>query len=235
MNLIFYQKVDSNDPLSYRASGKNAVYANHRRLRFFEYCGANIFVKVLNAMTENDECEGAVVLAEHERLTVDGLERMLDGCSYLASVISGRRTLGKRGFYFFRKDEEGLAKLEEFASSMKSGVPTKGNEDGNSYVNESDQRERRRPRRVGSALPRDCEISASVGRSVISNDNGNSYGNESDHRERCGNIRAGARDVCGDVAVARERVSPAPGSAPPESKETKKTKTTKSKKKQKTE
>lgn len=193
MNLIFYQKVDSNDPLSYRASGKNAVYANHRRLRFFEYCGANIFVKVLNAMTENDECEGAVVLAEHERLTVDGLERMLDGCSYLASVISGRRTLGKRGFYFFRKDEEGLAKLEEFASSMKSGVPTKGNEDGNSY------------------------------------------GNESDHRERCGNIRAGARDVCGDVAVARERVSPAPGSAPPESKETKKTKTTKSKKKQKTE
>lgn len=130
MNLIFYQKVDPNDPASNGAVRRNRNYANKRGLRLFEHRGDGVFETVLQEMNVDDECEGAVVLAEHERLSVDGLERMLDGCSYLASVVSGRRTLDKRGFYFFRKDEEGLAKLETFADSKKSDVPNvKGQEE----------------------------------------------------------------------------------------------------------
>lgn len=220
MNLIFYQKVDFKDPRSYNAASRNGAYAKRRGLRFFKYDGDDLFGTLLQEMKGDEECEGAVVLLEHEWLTVDGLERDVDGLSFRVTATPTKDFTEKLGKFFFRKNKEGLAKLETFAASKKSGVPTKENEDGNSYENEGDQRERRRPRRGGSALPRDCEISAPVGRSVISNDNGNSYGNESDQRERV-------------ESIARERGSSAATSPPPELKEPKKTKTTKSKKKQK--
>ena len=83
MNLIFYQKVDLTDPRSCSASSRNGAYAERRKLRFFKYSGDDVFGTVLQEMKVDEECEGAIVLFEHERLTVDGLEKKIDGLSFV--------------------------------------------------------------------------------------------------------------------------------------------------------
>lgn len=114
MNLIFYQKVDPTDPRSCNASSRNGAYADRRKLRFFKYSGDDIFGTVLNGMKVDEECEGAIVLFEHERLTVDGLEKKIDGLSFRVSATPTRDFTEKLGRFFFRKDSEGIAKLEGF-------------------------------------------------------------------------------------------------------------------------
>lgn len=112
MNLIFYQKVDLTDPRSCSASSRNGAYADRRKLRFFKYSGDDIFGTVLQGLKVDEECEGAVVLLEHERLTVDGLEKKIDGLSFRVSATPTRDFSEKLGRFFFRKDSEGIAKLE---------------------------------------------------------------------------------------------------------------------------
>ena len=112
MNLIFYQKVDLNDPRSCNTASKNGAYADRRKLRFFKYSGDDIFGTVLQELKVDEECEGAVVLLEHERLTVDGLEKKIDGLSFRVSATPTRDFTEKLGRFFFRKDSEGIAKLE---------------------------------------------------------------------------------------------------------------------------
>ena len=112
MNLIFYQKVDLTDPRSCSASSRNGAYADRRKLRFFKYSGDDIFGTVLQEMKVDDECEGAIVLLEHERLTVDGLEKKIDGLSFRVNATPTRDFTEKLGRFFFRKDSEGMAKLE---------------------------------------------------------------------------------------------------------------------------
>lgn len=130
MNLIFYQKVDTTDPRSCNAASRNGAYAQRRNLRYFKYDGDDIFGTVFQEMKADEECEGAVVLLEHERLTVDGLEKKVDGLSFRVNATPTRDFTEKLGRFFFRKDEEGLAKLETFASNKKSDVPNvKGQED----------------------------------------------------------------------------------------------------------
>ena len=117
MNLIFYQKFDPTDPRSCNASSKNGAYAERRKLRFFKYSGDDIFGTVLQELKVDEECEGAVVLLEHERLTVDGLEKKIDGLSFRVSATPTRDFSEKLGRFFFRKDSEGMAKLEGFCRS----------------------------------------------------------------------------------------------------------------------
>ena len=112
MNLIFYQKVDLADPRSCNAASKNGAYAERRKLRFFKYSGDDIFGTVLQKLKVDEECEGAVVLLEHERLTVDGLEKKIDGLSFRVSATPTRDFTEELGRFFFRKDSEGIAKLE---------------------------------------------------------------------------------------------------------------------------
>ena len=112
MNLIFYQKVDLTDPRSCNAASKNGAYAERRNLRYFKYDGNDIFGTVFQEMKVDEECEGAVVLLEHERLTVDGLEKKIDGLSFRVSATPTRDFTEKLGRFFFRKDSEGIAKLE---------------------------------------------------------------------------------------------------------------------------
>ena len=114
MNLIFYQKVDPTDPRSCNAASKNGAYAERRKLRFFKYSGDDIFGTVLQELKVDDDCEGAIVLFEHERLTVDGLEKKIDGLSFRVSATPTRDFTERLGRFFFRKDSEGLAKLEGF-------------------------------------------------------------------------------------------------------------------------
>lgn len=114
MNLIFYQKVDLDDPRSCNAASKNGAYADRRKLRFFKYSGDDIFGTVLQEMKVDEECEGAIVLFEHERLTVDGLERDVDGLSFRVTATPTKDFTEKLGMFFFRKDSKGLAKLAEF-------------------------------------------------------------------------------------------------------------------------
>lgn len=114
MNLIFYQKVDLTDPRSCSASSRNDAYADRRKLRFFKHSGDDIFGTVLQEMKVDEECEGAIVLFEHERLTVDGLEKKIDGLSFRVSATPTRDFTEKLGRFFFRKDSEGMAKLEGF-------------------------------------------------------------------------------------------------------------------------
>lgn len=114
MNLVIYQKVDKSDPRSCNASSKNGAYAERRKLRFFKYSGDDIFGTVLQEMKVDEECEGAIVLFEHERLTVDGLEKKIDGLSFRVSATPTRDFTEKLGRFFFRKDSEGMAKLEGF-------------------------------------------------------------------------------------------------------------------------
>lgn len=117
MNLIFYQKVDLTDPRSCSASSRNGAYADRRKLRFFKYSGDDIFGTVFQEMKVDEECEGAIVLFEHERLTVDGLEKKIDGLSFRVSATPTRDFTEKLGRFFFRKDSEGMAKLEGFCRS----------------------------------------------------------------------------------------------------------------------
>ena len=112
MNLIFYQKVNLTDPRSCNAASKNGAYAERRKLRFFKYSGDDIFGTVLQELKVDEECEGAVVLLEHERLTVDGLEKKIDGLSFRVSATPTRDFTEELGRFFFRKDSEGIAKLE---------------------------------------------------------------------------------------------------------------------------
>ena len=114
MNLIFYQKFDPTDPRSCNAASKNGTYAERRKLRFFKYSGDDVFGTVLQEMKVDEECEGAIVLFEHERLTVDGLEKKIDGLSFRVSATPTRDFTEKLGRFFFRKNSEGLAKLEGF-------------------------------------------------------------------------------------------------------------------------
>lgn len=117
MNLIFYQKVDLTDPRSCNAASKNGAYADRRKLRFFKYSGDDIFGTVLQEMKVDEECEGAIVLFEHERLTVDWLEKKIDGLSFRVSATPTRDFTEKLGSFFFRKDSEGMAKLEGFCKT----------------------------------------------------------------------------------------------------------------------
>ena len=117
MNLIIYQKVDLNDPRSCNAASKNGAYAERRKLRFFKYSGDDIFGTVLQGLKVDEECEGAIVLLEHERLTVDGLEKKIDGLSFRVSATPTRDFTEKLGRFFFRKDSKGMAKLEGFCRS----------------------------------------------------------------------------------------------------------------------
>lgn len=114
MNLIFYQKVDPTDPRSCNAASKNGAYAERRKLRFFKYSGDDIFGTVLQKMKVDEECEGAIVLLEHERLTVDGLEKKIDGLSFRVNATPTRDFTEKLGRFFFRKDSKGIATLEGF-------------------------------------------------------------------------------------------------------------------------
>ena len=114
MNLIFYQKVNLTDPRSCNAASKNGAYAERRKLRFFKYSGDDLFGTVLQGLKVDEECEGAVVLLEHERLTVDGLEKKIDGLSFRVSATPTRDFTEKLGRFFFRNNSEGITKLEEF-------------------------------------------------------------------------------------------------------------------------
>lgn len=114
MNLIFYQKVDFKDPRSYNAASRNGAYAKRRNLRYFKYDGNDIFGTVFQEMKVDEECEGAVVLLEHERLTVDGLEKKVDGLSFRVNATPTRDFTEKLGRFFFRNNSEGITKLEEF-------------------------------------------------------------------------------------------------------------------------
>ena len=129
MNLIFYQKVDLTDPRSCNAASKNGAYAERRNLRYFKYDGNDIFGTVFQEMKVDEECEGAVVLLEHERLTVDGLEKKIDGLSFRVSATPTRDFSERLGRFFFRKDSEGMTKLEGFCQPKEeppeSKVPKK--------------------------------------------------------------------------------------------------------------
>lgn len=125
MNLVIYQKVDKSDPRSCNASSKNGAYAERRKLRFFKYSGDDIFGTVLQEMKVDDECEGAIVLLEHERLTVDGLEKKIDGLSFRVNATPTRDFTEKLGRFFFRNDSEGLAKLEGFCQQKEEPPESK--------------------------------------------------------------------------------------------------------------
>lgn len=114
MNLIFYQKVDPTNPRSCNAASKNGAYAERRKLRFFKYTGDDIFGTVLQEMKVDEECEGVIVLFEHEQLTVDGLEKKIDGLSFRVNATPTRDFTEKLGRFFFRNNSEGITKLEEF-------------------------------------------------------------------------------------------------------------------------
>ena len=125
MNLIFYQKVDLNDPRSCNAASKNGAYAERRNLRYFKYDGNDIFGTVFQEMKVDEECEGAVVLLEHERLTVDGLEEKIDGLSFRVSATPTRDFSERLGRFFFRKDSEGMAKLKGFCQPKEEPPESK--------------------------------------------------------------------------------------------------------------
>ena len=125
MNLIFYQKIDPTDPRSCSASSRNGAYAERRKLRFFKYSGDDILGTVLQELKVDEECEGAVVLLEHERLTVDGLEKKIDGLSFRVSATPTRDFSERLGRFFFRKDSEGMAKLEGFCQPKEEPPESK--------------------------------------------------------------------------------------------------------------
>lgn len=125
MNLIFYQKVNLTDPRSCNAASKNGAYAERRNLRYFKYDGNDIFGTVFQEMKVDEECEGAVVLLEHERLTVDGLEKKIDGLSFRVSATPTRDFSERLGRFFFRKDSEGMAKLEGFCQPKEEPPESK--------------------------------------------------------------------------------------------------------------
>ena len=115
MNLVIYQKVDKSDPRSFKTYVRNREYARKRELRLFAHEGEDIFKTALQEMKVDEECEGALILKEYTRLTVDNLERRINGQSCVYE-LPREDPLGKFGLYFFRKDSEGLMRLEEFTS-----------------------------------------------------------------------------------------------------------------------
>lgn len=116
MNLVIYQKVDKSDPRSYKTYVRNREYARKRGLRLFAHEGEDVFKTALQELKVDDECEGALILKEYSRLTVDNLERRINGQSCVYELPRDD-PFGKFGLYFFRKDSEGLMRLEEFTSN----------------------------------------------------------------------------------------------------------------------
>lgn len=116
MNLVIYQKVDKSDPRSFKTYVRNREYARKRELRLFAHEGESVFKKALQNMKVDEECEGALILKEYSRLTVDNLERRVNGQSCVYELPRDD-PFGKFGLYFFRKDSEGLMRLEEFTSN----------------------------------------------------------------------------------------------------------------------
>lgn len=116
MNLVIYQKVDKSDPRSYKTYVRNREYARKRELRLFAHEGKDVFKTALQEMNVDEECEGALILKEYSRLTVDNLERRTNGQSCVYE-LPRNDPFGKFGLYFFRKNSEGLMRLEEFTSN----------------------------------------------------------------------------------------------------------------------
>lgn len=116
MNLVIYQKVDKSDTRSYKTYVRNREYARKRELRLFAHEGKDVFKTALQKMKVDEECEGALILKEYSRLTVDNLERRINGQSCVYELPRDD-PFGKFGLYFFRKDSEGLMRLEEFTSN----------------------------------------------------------------------------------------------------------------------
>ena len=115
MNLVIYQKVDKSDTRSYKTYVRNREYARKRELRLFAHEGDDIFKTTLQEMKVDDGCEGALILKEYSRLTVDNLERRINGQSCVYELPRDD-PFCKFGLFFFRKDSEGLMRLEEFTS-----------------------------------------------------------------------------------------------------------------------
>lgn len=116
MNLVIYQKVDKSDTRSYKTYVRNREYARKRELRLFAHEGKDVFKTALQKMKVDEECEGALILKEYSRLTVDNLERRINGQSCVYELPRDD-PFGKFGLYFFRKNSEGLMRLEEFTSN----------------------------------------------------------------------------------------------------------------------
>ena len=116
MNLVIYQKVDKSDPRSYKTYVRNREYARKRELRLFAHEGKDVFKTALQEMNVDEECAGALILKEYSRLTVDNLERRTNGQSCVYE-LPRNDPFGKFGLYFFRKNSEGLMRLEEFTSN----------------------------------------------------------------------------------------------------------------------
>ena len=124
MNLVIYQKVDKSDPRSFKTYVRNREYARKRELRLFAHEGEDIFKTALQEMKVDDDCEGALVLKEYTRLSVDNLERRINGQSCVYELPRDD-PFNKFGLYFFRKDSEGLMRLEEFTSNDPNVEPPK--------------------------------------------------------------------------------------------------------------
>ena len=124
MNLVIYQKVDKSDPRSFKTYVRNREYARKRELRLFAHEGEDIFKTALQEMKVDDDCEGALVLKEYTRLSVDNLERRINGQSCVYELPRDD-PFNKFGLYFFRKDSEGLKRLEEFTSHDPNLEPPK--------------------------------------------------------------------------------------------------------------
>lgn len=124
MNLVIYQKIDKSDPRSYKTYVRNREYARKRELRLFAHEGDDIFKTALQEMKVDEECEGALILKEYSRLTVDNLEKRINGQSCVYELPRDD-PFGKFGLYFFRKDSEGLMRLEEFTSHDPNLEPPK--------------------------------------------------------------------------------------------------------------
>lgn len=124
MNLVIYQKIDKSDPRSYKTYVRNREYARKRELRLFAHEGDDIFKTALQEMKVDDDCEGALILKEYSRLTVDNLEKRINGQSCVYELPRDD-PFGKFGLYFFRKDSEGLMRLEEFTSHDPNLEPPK--------------------------------------------------------------------------------------------------------------
>lgn len=116
---MFFQKVDPTDPRSINVVKKNRAYAVRRGLHFFDYKIGGFYEKVYGAIQDApaDECDGFVVLWELEPLTVNGLEKSVEGRSYF-------RRGAKSGFglAFFRNDKEGLEMFRQDVCGGKAAA-----------------------------------------------------------------------------------------------------------------
>lgn len=124
MNLVIFQKIDKSDPRSFKTYVRNREYARKRELRLFAHEGEDVFKTALQEMKVDEECEGALILKEYSRLTVDNLEKRINGQSCVYELPRDD-PFNKFGLYFFRKDSEGLMRLEEFTSHDPNLEPPK--------------------------------------------------------------------------------------------------------------